>query len=129
MLDGVIHPSPDTWCEKPPYSEFFWSVFSHIWTEYGEMLHISPHSVRTWESTDQKNSELRRILRSGVFSTYPIGKLYLKIQLALFQEETYNTPLLATFLHDNNLQCQYTKNPSQTSLLLLICENNYLNLQ
>ena len=27
--------------EKCPYSEFFWSVFSRIWTEYGEMLAVS----------------------------------------------------------------------------------------
>ena len=30
--------------EKCPYSEFFWSVISRIWTEYGEMLCISPYS-------------------------------------------------------------------------------------
>ena len=23
--------------EKFPYSEFFWSVLSHIWTEYGKI--------------------------------------------------------------------------------------------
>ena len=27
--------------EKCPYSELFWSVFSRIWTEYGEILRIS----------------------------------------------------------------------------------------
>ena len=32
--------------EKRLYSEFFWSLFSHIRTEYGEILHISPYSVR-----------------------------------------------------------------------------------
>ena len=26
---------------KCPYSEFFWSVFSRIWTEYGDMLAVS----------------------------------------------------------------------------------------
>ena len=33
---------------------FFWSVFSSIWTEYGEILRISPYSVRMQEITDQK---------------------------------------------------------------------------
>ena len=33
---------------------FFWSVFSCIRTEYGEILRISPYSVRMWEDTDQK---------------------------------------------------------------------------
>ena len=27
-------------CKKCPYSELFWSVFSRIWTEYGEILSI-----------------------------------------------------------------------------------------
>ena len=30
--------------EKCPYSEFFRSVFSRIWTEYGEILCISPNT-------------------------------------------------------------------------------------
>ena len=33
---------------------FFWSVFSHIQTEYGEIIRISPYSVRMRENTDQK---------------------------------------------------------------------------
>ena len=33
---------------------FFWSVFSRIWTEYGEILGISPYLVRMRENTDQK---------------------------------------------------------------------------
>ena len=32
-----------------------YSVFSRIWTEYGEKLCISPYSVRMRENTDQKN--------------------------------------------------------------------------
>ena len=38
--------------EKCPYSELFWSVFSHIRTEYREILRISPYSVRMRENTD-----------------------------------------------------------------------------
>ena len=33
---------------------FFWSVFSRIWTEYGEIRSISLYSVRMRENTDQK---------------------------------------------------------------------------
>ena len=36
--------------EECPYSEFFWSVFSRIGTEYGEMPSVQ-------RNTDQKNSE------------------------------------------------------------------------
>ena len=43
--------------EKCPYWEFFWSVFCHIRTEYGEIRTISPYLVWMRENTDQKNSE------------------------------------------------------------------------
>ena len=33
---------------------FFWSVFSHTRTEYGEIRSISPHSIRIRENTQQK---------------------------------------------------------------------------
>ena len=33
---------------------FFWSVFSRIQTEYGEILRIYPYSVRMRENTDHK---------------------------------------------------------------------------
>ena len=33
---------------------FFWSVFSCIWTEYGDLRSKYPYSVRMQENTDQK---------------------------------------------------------------------------
>ena len=50
--------------EKCLYSEIFWSVFSRIWSEYREILRISPSSVRMRENMDQKNSEHRHFSRS-----------------------------------------------------------------
>ena len=51
--------------EKCPYSEFFWSVFSSILSQYGE-IRISPYSDRMWENTDQKNnSKYEHFSRSG----------------------------------------------------------------
>ena len=50
--------------EKYPYSELFWSVFSHIWTEYGEIIRVSPYSVRMRENTDQNNFEYGHFLSS-----------------------------------------------------------------
>ena len=32
----------------------FWSIFSRIWTEYGEIRSISPYSVQMRENTDQQ---------------------------------------------------------------------------
>ena len=43
--------------EKYPYSELFWSAFSRIRTEYGELQSISPYSVRMRENADQNKSE------------------------------------------------------------------------
>ena len=42
--------------EKCPYSEFFWSVFSRIRTEYREVLRTSPYSVQMQENRDRRNS-------------------------------------------------------------------------
>ena len=50
--------------KKCPFSELFWSVFSHIWTEYAEILRTSPYSVRMRENTDQNNSEYGHFSRS-----------------------------------------------------------------
>ena len=47
--------------EKGWYSDFFWSVFSRIRTEYGKILRISPYSVWIRENADQKNSEYGHI--------------------------------------------------------------------
>ena len=41
--------------KKCPYSELFWSVVSRIWTEYEEILRISPYSVRMRENKDLNN--------------------------------------------------------------------------
>ena len=42
--------------KKCPYSEFFLSIFSGIWTEYADLLYKSLYSVRMGENTDDKNS-------------------------------------------------------------------------
>ena len=50
--------------EKCPYSEFSWSIFFRIRTEYGEIRSISPYLVRMRENTDRRNSEYGHFLRS-----------------------------------------------------------------
>ena len=50
--------------KKCPYSELFWSTFSHIWTEYGEIRSISPYSVQMRENADQNNYEYGHFSRS-----------------------------------------------------------------
>ena len=60
----VAFPQLNTLCEKCPFPEFLWSVFSRIRTEYGEIRSISPYSVRMRENADQKISEYRHFSRS-----------------------------------------------------------------
>ena len=54
--------------KKCPYSELFWSAFSRIWTEYREILYISPYSLQIRENADQNNSECGHFLRSDAFN-------------------------------------------------------------
>ena len=65
--------------KKYPYLEFFWSIFSRIWTEYGEMQSISPYSERMQENTDQKNSVYgyfsRSVIIKGFYLTEPHSEL------------------------------------------------------
>ena len=55
-------------CEKCPYSEFFWSVFSRIRTGYGEIM--SSYSVRMQENTDQENSKYGHFSRCKSHEKY-----------------------------------------------------------
>ena len=54
----------------------FWSVFSHIRTEYGEILRFSLYSVRMREIADQKNSEYRHLSRS-------VSHLWMRLKILL----------------------------------------------
>ena len=53
--------------EERPYSEFFWSVFSRIRTEHGEIRSTSLYSVQMQGNTDQKISEQGHFSRSQKF--------------------------------------------------------------
>ena len=44
---------------------FFWSLFSHSRTEYGEIRSISPYSVRIWKMRTRKNSIFGHFSRNG----------------------------------------------------------------
>ena len=63
-------------------------MFFRICTEYGQMLRISPYSVRMQENADQNNSVYRHFLRSVclfllVFCVFPSIE---QEQAALFLE-------------------------------------------
>ena len=72
--------------EKCPYSEFFWSAFPHIRTEYGQIRSISPYSVRIRENMDQKNSEYGHFSRCECFDQFQYFPIFSSI-LELYQKE------------------------------------------
>ena len=65
--------------EKCPYSEFFWSSFSLIKTEYGEIRSISLYSVWIRENANQKISEYGHFSRSVNDLTFTPQKQILAI--------------------------------------------------
>ena len=44
---------------------FFWSLFSRIWTEYGEIRSVSQYSVRMRDDTDQKKTPYLDFVHEG----------------------------------------------------------------
>ena len=56
--------------KKCPNSEFFWSVFFRIRTEYRDLWGKSPYSIRMGENRDQKNSEYRHLSYSARLQVY-----------------------------------------------------------
>ena len=58
--DGHCVKSVQIWC-------FFWSVFSCILTEYGDLRSKYPYSVQIQENPDQKNSVFEHFSSSGSF--------------------------------------------------------------
>ena len=53
--------------EKCPNTEFIWSLFSHIRTEYVVLGSKSPYSVRIRENTDPKKGRIWTLLTYTVF--------------------------------------------------------------
>ena len=45
--------------EKCPYSEFLWSVFSRIRTEYGDILHISLYPLQMRKYGPEEELQIR----------------------------------------------------------------------
>ena len=83
--------------EKCPYSDFFWSVFSHIRSEFEKILSMSPYSVRIPENTDQKNSKYGhfapsdrywKTLISCYMEVYLYKSLYVQFYIVHFFHDT-----------------------------------------
>ena len=58
---------------------YFWSVFSRIWTEYGEIQSISPCSVQMRENEDQNNSDYGHFSRNALhISSFSIVTFFIR---------------------------------------------------
>ena len=51
---------------KIKHTEFFWSVFSCIWTEYADLLRKSPYSVPILENTEQNKLRIWTVFTQWV---------------------------------------------------------------
>ena len=81
----------DSQRKKRPYSELFWSAFSRIRTDYGEIRRISPYSVQIRKNADQNNSEYRH------FSCSELNFWFLNFFWQQFGEITFATAQIITY--------------------------------
>ena len=58
------------------YSELFWSLFSRIRTEYREIVHISPYSVKWQVKLGSENSKYGHFLISVCLDFLLYTRLY-----------------------------------------------------
>ena len=105
--------------EKCPYLELFWSLFYHIRTEYGEILHISLYPVRIQQNTDQNNSKYGHFLCSvscsgNIFKRYThLGSIKLR-QCSTIGSFSHIEPHWKTAISDFGIfdfasLCSYTR--------------------
>ena len=89
---------------------FFWSVFSRIWTEYGEILRISPYSVQMQENTEWKKLRIWTLFTQCIawldhhnfrFSSVKTPKSFLQFwQLSAESPATLTRGLYTRFLFE-----------------------------
>ena len=80
--------------KKCPYLELFWSLFSRIRTEYGEIRSISLYLIRRRENTGQNNSKNGHFSRRGSLITCSCAGVCSssysrKVVLELFEDELH----------------------------------------
>ena len=63
------------WVKSTQIRSFYWSVFSRIRTEYGEIRGVSPYSPRMRENTDQKKLRIWTLFAQCKFNHIPFHDL------------------------------------------------------
>ena len=113
--------------EKCPYSKSFWSVFYPIWTEYGQILHISPYSVRMRENADHSNLEYGHILRSVYFDVLFVYSLEYTVsnKVSLFHSQYLLSLNAAPIFHYHLLHTFYISSKEYLERLchVFFCNN------
>ena len=79
--------------EKCPYSEFLWSLFFHIRTEYGEILRIFPYSVRMQENADQETPNTDTFYAVYDPKSFKPFRAYVPMCFNIFQYFAANVPI------------------------------------
>ena len=105
--------------EKCPYSELFWSIFSRIRTEYGEIRSISPHPVQMRENANQINSKYAQFLHSVAFNVFAIAR-------DTYTKEIYWGKRWISIVPPNYLRywCSFYKPKSKIWMISVEIENN-----
>ena len=109
VIQTLLLPKPDDYAQsilrkKCPYSEFFWSVFSRIWTEYGEILSISLYSVRRGKMHTRKCPNTDSVMFSAVQchqsneQPYLVAVCYRESMLVFQIYESKTTDKLCNFI-------------------------------
>ena len=101
---GFIYAIFATIWKLSKYGVFFWSLFSCIQTEHGDLRSKSPHSVQYMKNTDQKK--------------LCVGKLFTPMQHLLIQSLSPSIIVDCAFSHEIIL----------VSLYRGLLANNFLNL-
>ena len=84
--------------------EFFWSVFSCIWTERADLLFLCPYPVWVWENTDQKNFELGYFSRIWILLVFYFFRALLAWLVLLIPLKTYQHTKVETYLQYHHIQ-------------------------
>ena len=98
----------DTAWKKRPHSELFWSAFSRIRTEFGEVRSISPYSAQMLEDVDQIDSEYGHFLRSES-SEYASKQLWNSV-MVFFDENSASNVRITTSWSNIIIFAQHSKN-------------------
>ena len=71
---------------------YFWSLFSRIWNEYGEIRSISPYSLRMLGNMDQKQLRIWTLFTLcvfGYFLKFGIAKKLYSVRDPAFESELF----------------------------------------